>query len=666
MSDEQAQIDVGSAAGPVESNPPAPAPGACGLAEGVEAPRHRLEECEGRYDELLEAFTDLVFVMTPDGRLAFVNRSWQQHLGYAGEEVLGQSVLDRVQPECQPTCRTALQLAAAGRPVENLEFRAVAKDGGRLDVLARLTPRRDARGQVVQILGSARDVTELRLVQERLRSSEERLHLLFEYAPDAYYLNDLMGTFLDMNKATEALCGYPREELLGKSFLRLNLFPPKQLPRAAGYLAKNALGHPVGPVEFRLTRKDGTHTHIEVRTYPVRIGNKNVVLGIARDISDRRKAEGVLRESEEKFKVIFEEAQEGIIYLNESGCVLDANKKALEILGQSADRIVGTHFIETGILASEDVLRFPGLFQQVLLGTQTPFELSITNQQGRKLHLECSASLVRRKGGSKGLVFMVRDVTERKQAEALLEALNRDLKATINDLERSNQDLRDFAHVAAHDLKAPLRGIANLAEWIVQDCADKIDEQGRDNLILLQQRVSRMTLLIDGILRYAEIGHDDQGVEMIDTQVLVAEVVEQIAPPQHIAIRVAGPLPVVSCERTALTQVFQNLLSNAVKYMDKSAGEIRVAATPAENGWTFRVADNGPGIPAEHFDRIFQMFQTLTPSHRSDSTGIGLAIVKKIVQMHGGNVWVESQPGAGSTFLFTLPQPNERTTHEKQ
>jgi len=312
------------------------------------------------------------------------------------------------------------------------------------------------------------------------------------------------------------------------------------------------------------------------------------------------------------------------------------------------------------------VPRFLGHFQQVLLGTQAPFELSITNKQGRKLHLECSASLVRRKGGAKGLVLMVRDVTERKQAETMLEALNRDLKSTIADLERSNQELRDFAHVAAHDLKAPLRGIATLADWIVQDCADKIDGQGRDNLALLQQRVNRMTRLIDGILRYAEVGHDDHGVEMIDTRALVAEVVEQIAPPEHITVRVEDPLPVVPCERAALTQVFQNLLSNAVKYMDKPEGEIRVAAEEGEDYWTFRIQDNGPGIEETYFDRIFQMFQTLAPSHGGDSTGIGLAIVKKIVQMHGGNVWVQSQPGCGSTFLFTLPKKNERTTHEKQ
>lgn len=666
MNDEQGQRVAGGAAGRAVSDLPASAAGASAPAEAAETLRQKLEECENRYRELLQTSIDLVFVMALDGRLAFVNRSWQQHVGYTSEEVLGTNGLDLVHPESRQACRTGLEQAGAGQHVENLQFRVATKAGDRLDVLANLAPVRNAQGQVVQIIGSGRDITELKRTQEKLQSSEERLRVLFEYAPDAYYMNDLMGTFLDGNKAAEALCGYPREELVGKSFLRLNLLPPKQLPRAAGHLAKNALGHPVGPVEFRLTRKNGTHVHIEARTYPVRIGDKNVVLGIVRDISDRKRAEEVLRESEEKFKVIFEEAQEGILYLNESGCVLDANKKALEILGQSSEQVVGTHFIELGILDSQDGPQFLGHFQQVLLGTQAPFDLSITNRQGRKLHLECSASLVRRKGGSKGLVFMVRDVTERKQTETLLQALNRDLKSTIADLERSNQELRDFAHVAAHDLKAPLRGIATLAEWISQDCADKIDEQGRDNLSLLQQRVSRMTRLIDGILRYAEVGHGDHCVEKIDTGALVAEVIEQIAPPKHIAIRVEDPLPVVPCERVALTQVFQNLLSNAVKYMDKPEGEIRVAAEEGEDSWTFRVQDNGPGIEETHFDRIFQMFQTLTPAHASDSTGIGLAIVKKIVQMHGGNVWVQSKPGSGSTFLFTLPKDNERTTHEKQ
>ncbi|MEN6428447.1 MAG: PAS domain S-box protein [Phycisphaerales bacterium] len=627
--------------------------------------RQELATCENKYRELVQASVDLVFVMDLDGRLTFVNKSWQQHVGYASDEIVGTSGLTLVSPECHPACLAALRRAAAGEPVENLQFRAATKNGEHLDVLANLAPIRDARGHVVQVIGSGRDITELKRTQEQLASSQERLRVLFEYAPDAYYLSDLMGTFLDGNKAAEELCGYRREELIGKNFLKLDLLPRRQLPRAAGYLAKNALGHPVGPVEFHLRRGDHTHVHVEIRTYPVQIEGQHVILGIARDISDRKKAEEALKESEEKFKVIFEEAHEGIAYLDDVGRVLDVNKKTLEILQQTKEETVGKHFIELGILDPGDVPRFMTHFQQVLLGTLEPLNLSIKNKQGETLFLECSASVVHKKAGVRGLVILLRDVTERKRAEIQLEDLNRNLQDTVGDLERSNQELRDFAHVAAHDLKAPLRGIATLAEWISQDCADKIDDQGRENLALMRQRVDRMILLIDGILRYAEIGHGDRLVESIDTGQVVAEVIEQIAPGAHIEIRVERPLPTVFCERVALTQVFQNLISNAVKYIDKPQGEIRIAAAEEDGFWRFTVADNGVGIESRHFNRLFQMFQTLGSVPRADSTGIGLAVVKKIVQMHGGQVGVESKPGQGSTFFFTLPKHNERMMHEK-
>jgi PAS domain S-box-containing protein len=274
--------------------------------------------------------------------------------------------------------------------------------------------------------------------QVTVPDSQERLQILFERAPDAYYLTDLMGTFLDANKAAEELSGYKKEELIGRSFLKSDLLPRKQLPRAAGYFAKNAMGFPVGPVELRLNRKDGTQVRMEIRTCPVQIAGQHVVLGIARDVSDRRKAEDALRESEEKFKIIFEEACEGIVYLDDAGRVLEVNRKTLEILGQSKEQILGKHFIELGILDPGDTARFLNHFQQVLLGTLEPLDLSITNHQGRKLYLECSTSLVRRKGGPHGLVVMIRDVTERKQAEVMLEALNRDLKSSVEDLEPSS------------------------------------------------------------------------------------------------------------------------------------------------------------------------------------------------------------------------------------
>jgi len=233
---------------------------------------------------------------------------------------------------------------------------------------------------------------------------------------------------------------------------------------------------------------------------------------------------------------------------------------------------------------------------------------------------------------------------EQKQAELL------------KQLESANKELNDFAHIVSHDLKAPLRGIKTLANWISTDYADKFDQAGREQIDLLLGRVDRMHNLIDGILRYSRLGRVKEEKTKVDLNELVPNIIDLIAPPESITITIEDELPVIECEKTRITQVFQNLLSNAVKYMDKPQGQIRIGCVQEDGFWKFSVADNGPGIEEKYFEKIFQIFQTLSTRDEVESTGIGLTLVKKIVQMYGGRIWVESKIGEGSAFFFTLPK----------
>jgi signal transduction histidine kinase len=240
-------------------------------------------------------------------------------------------------------------------------------------------------------------------------------------------------------------------------------------------------------------------------------------------------------------------------------------------------------------------------------------------------------------------------LTARKRAEERQAQL-------LEQVEAANQELADFAHVVSHDLKAPLRAIDSLAKWLAADYKEKFDAEGRGQLNLLLGRVRRMHDLIDGILQYSRAGRIREELVEVDIAELVAEVVDMLSPPSHIRVVVETTLPTVVIERTRSTQVFQNLLSNAIKYMDKPEGLIRVGCVEAGTFWEFYVKDNGPGIEEKDQQRIFQLFQTLKPRDRADSTGVGLAVVKKAVEMYGGRVWVESKLGEGSTFYFTLPK----------
>jgi len=249
-----------------------------------------------------------------------------------------------------------------------------------------------------------------------------------------------------------------------------------------------------------------------------------------------------------------------------------------------------------------------------------------------------------------------REIGARKKAEQDLEDLNKQLEATVEKLTLANRELQHFAHIAAHDLKAPLRAIGTLADWISTDYADKFDEEGKREVELLVGRVARMSDMIDSILRYSEAGCAIKEKEKVNLNVLIEEVMAGIAPPENISVTVENELPVLEGEKTHFMQVFQNLLSNAVKYMDKPRGQIKVGCTEENGFWKFSVADNGPGIEKEYFEKIFEMFQTLLPRDGFEATGIGLSIVKKIVETYGGSVWIESEVGRGSVFFFTLPK----------
>ena len=233
---------------------------------------------------------------------------------------------------------------------------------------------------------------------------------------------------------------------------------------------------------------------------------------------------------------------------------------------------------------------------------------------------------------------------------------NRALAIHEADLMRANQDLTDFAYIVSHDLKAPLRGVGSLAGWIADDYADRLDDAGRHQIDLLQGRVRRLNMMIDAILAYSRAGRAMDEPVAVDLSTVLQSVIDLLAPPAHIKVTIDTPLPTLMMDPTKAAQVFQNLLSNAIKYMDKPAGEVRVRCKEEQENWHFSITDNGPGIEAKYFERIFRLFETLAPRDQLEGTGVGLALVKKIVELEGGRIWVESTLGVGATFHFTLPR----------
>jgi signal transduction histidine kinase len=244
----------------------------------------------------------------------------------------------------------------------------------------------------------------------------------------------------------------------------------------------------------------------------------------------------------------------------------------------------------------------------------------------------------------------------RTKAEKSLEKLNADLESTITQLSRTNKQLNEFAHLAAHDLKTPLRGIGTLAQWLYTDYYDKLDDNGRRQINLLVKRVKRMDNLINDILGYSTTTRDKLKERMVDLNILIRNVIDRIKPPENIKITINNTLPVLVCEEEHLWQVFINLISNAVKFSDKPQASVIIDVEDEKHFWKFSVADNGPGIEPKHFERIFRLFQILNNRDNVESEGIGLTLTKKIVELYDGKIWLTSEVGEGSTFFFTLPK----------
>lgn len=251
---------------------------------------------------------------------------------------------------------------------------------------------------------------------------------------------------------------------------------------------------------------------------------------------------------------------------------------------------------------------------------------------------------------------LLQDITELKLAEQVQMQL-------LAEVEQTTEELKDFAYIASHDLKAPLRGISALAGWISADYGDKLGDEGRAQIGLLLTRVKRMHSLIDGVLQYSRLSRTKEKSVKVDLNEVVSEVVAELAPPENVEIVVGKTLPVITCGRNSIRQVFYSLLNNAVTFMDKPDGKVEINWGEEHGFWKFSVCDNGPGIEEKHVERIFKVFQTLLPADGIESAGVGLTITKKVVELYGGKIWVKSKPGQGSTFFFTLPkEPKQLNT----
>lgn len=331
----------------------------------------------------------------------------------------------------------------------------------------------------------------------------------------------------------------------------------------------------------------------------------------------------------------------------------------------------------TGLLGAYFSGEISGQIRDKLLTRKSEEKAREAETQARDLLTSLNQQIEEKTKAEKELLKMQKTLENKvKERTKDLEELNHELTKEINakeriqqeqtktleKLEQINKELESFAYVTSHDLKAPLRGIATLSDWLYTDYGEKLNDEAKETLQLLKQRVQRMNELIEGILQYSKAGRIKDNPQKINMDELMDEVLGLLNPPEHINISINTELPHVFANYTQMLQVFENLISNGIKYMDKDQGKIEIGYEHKKDTGLFYVKDNGKGIPSKYREKIFEMFQTLSSQESVDSTGIGLAVTRKIINNMGGQIWVESELGKGSTFFFRLP----KTTIEQQ
>ncbi len=494
-----------------------------------------------------------------------------------------------------------------------------------------------------KLLREARTQAEL-----ALRAANQVLTALIRCAPLPITVIDQNGTVNVWNPAAEEVLGWGKSDVLGHSLAEVM----GGREGLVAILERSLNEGGVMGAETRQKRPDGATVDLRVFSAPLTDVDETVhgVVGILTDVTERNLIIEAFRESKERFQSAFLYAPIGMAIASLDGRILRVNPAFREMLGYEEEELLRMSWMDLG--HSEDRARLEAAGEE---STQT--EVRLLHKQGRLVYAQWNTSLVNDASGKPQYqIGQVVDITESKRAEMRI-------RKYAADLERSNRDLQHFAYVASHDLQEPLRMVRGFVELLARRYEGKLGTDADEYIHFAVDGATRMQNLIRGLLAYSRVGTQGKSLEPVDA----TEILKQALRNLQTAIEESGArvthdrLPVVAADDTQLEQLFQNLIGNAVKFRSSAPPKIHVSVVDKSDMWQFAVTDNGIGFDPEHANRIFEMFQRLHGQAKYSGTGIGLALCKRIVERHGGQIWVESELGKGSTFFFTLPKRTAAT-----
>ncbi len=617
-----------------------------------------VQDSQERIELIMSAALDAIICMDPDDKITFWNPQAENIFGWKSEEVKGKSLSALIIPErFRERHKQGLKnyLKTGEGPALNvlLELNAIRRTGEDFPVELTVLPIRQAGEEF--FCAFIRDITERKKAVKQITDSERRYRLLFEQNLAGVYQTTLSGDILNCNQAFANMLGYRYPADLLFSNITDHELPNNNV---GTYLEELQEQGRLYNHEVILKTTEGREVHVlkNISRFEDPVSGVEVFYGIMIDITERKMAEALLSESETRYRQIVETAQEGIWMMDEKFDTIFVNKKMCDLLGYSNEAMLGSS-LKSFIAPNDLALSYP-LVQKSRNGESYNLDLPLQTSTGSRIWVTLSASpIFDPEDKFTGALAMVTDISKRKMDEEQIKRSEADLDIRNKELKRKNTELEQFAYVASHDLQEPLRTTSSFVQLLKQQYQGKLDERADKYLRFIHESSDRMKVLIKDLLDYSRIGTKNE-LELVDCNAIIKNVIADL----HSAITESGTiitiseLPLINGYSTEIKQLFQNLLINAIKFRRTDVqSEVQVAARREEDQWIFSFRDNGIGIDKAHNDRIFIIFQRLHTRTEYQGSGIGLSHCKKIVELHHGKIWVESTPGKGSTFYFSIP-----------
>jgi PAS domain S-box-containing protein len=618
-----------------------------------------LAQMESRYRGLLEAAPDAMVVVNQGGEIVLLNLQAEKQFGYSRDELLGQAVKNII-PEGFAERLIADDLRSAEDALTQqigtgIELTARRKDGTEFPIEIMLSPLESADG--ILVTAAIRDISVRKSSEEHLAQMEARYRGLLEAAPDAMVVVNQRGEIVLLNLQAEKQFGYRRDELLGQKVK--NIIPEGFAERLLSdglRSAEDALAQQIGTgIELTARRKDGTEFQIEIMLSPLESADGILVTAAIRDISVRKSAEEHLAQMEARYRGLLEAAPDAMVVVNQRGEIVLLNLQAEKQFGYHRDELLGqkvTNIIPEGFaerLIADDLRSAEdALAQQIGTG----IELTARRKDGTEFQIEIMLSPLE---SAEGILVTaaIRDITERRRNERTLQEKNVELQSAVKELDA-------FSYSVSHDLRAPLRAIDGYSQILLKQSGPLLTEEQRRYLQRVRDNTVQMGHLVDDLLTLSRLGRQPLTRQLVATGTIVEQVlrdVRQQVTGRSVQVSV-GELPPVWGDAGLLKQVFMNIIDNAFKYTRlRDDAVIEIDSRRIGDEQVFIVRDNGVGFDMQYADKLFDVFQRLHRAEDFVGTGVGMAIVQRIVQRHGGRVWAEAVVDRGATFYFTTEGP---------